>query len=41
MVEKEYNEFIKLLKYFVEIQESKVDEVNILIEEEWKLLFKR
>ncbi len=32
MVEKEYNEFIKLLKYFVEIQESKVDEVNILIE---------
>ena len=33
MVDKEYNEFIKLLKYFVEIQESKVDEVNILIEE--------
>ena len=32
MVEKEYNEFIKLLRYFVEIQESKVDEVNILIE---------
>ena len=32
MVEKEYNEFIKLLKYFVEIQDSKVDEVNILIE---------
>lgn len=32
MVEKEYNEFIKLLKYFVDIQESKVDEVNILIE---------
>jgi putative sporulation protein YtxC len=32
MVEKEYNEFIKLLKYFVEVQESKVDEVNILIE---------
>jgi putative sporulation protein YtxC len=33
MVDKEYNEFIKLLKYFVEIQESKVDEVNISIEE--------
>ncbi|MCB2300728.1 putative sporulation protein YtxC [Clostridium tagluense] len=32
MVEKEYNEFIKLLKYFVDIQESKVDEINILIE---------
>jgi len=31
MVEKEYNEFIKLLKYFVEIQESKIDEVNIFI----------
>ena len=31
MVEKEYNEFIKLLKYFVDVQESKVDEVNILI----------
>ncbi|MBU3129628.1 putative sporulation protein YtxC [Clostridium tagluense] len=32
MVEKEYNEFIKLLKYFVDIQESKVEEINILIE---------
>lgn len=31
MVEKEYNEFIKLLKYFVEVQESKLDEVNIFI----------
>lgn len=30
MVEKEYNEFIKLLKYFVEIQESKIDEVHII-----------
>lgn len=29
MVEKEYNEFIKLLKYFVEIQESKIDLMNI------------
>ena len=32
MVEKEYNEFIKLLKYFVDVQESKVDEVNIFVE---------
>lgn len=32
MVEKEYNEFINLLKYFVEIQDSKIDKVNILIQ---------
>lgn len=32
MVEKEYSEFIKLLKYFVEIQESKIDEINIIID---------
>jgi putative sporulation protein YtxC len=31
MVEKEYDEFVNLLKYFVEVQESKVDEVNIII----------
>ncbi len=31
MIEREYNEFIKLLKYFVEIQENKIDEVNIII----------
>lgn len=31
MIEKEYNEFIKLLKYFVEIQESKLEVVNIII----------
>jgi putative sporulation protein YtxC len=31
MVEREYDEFIKLLKYFVEIQESKIDKVNIII----------
>lgn len=34
MVEKEYNEFINLLKYFVDVQERKVDEVNILIEKD-------
>ncbi|WMJ81106.1 putative sporulation protein YtxC [Clostridium sp. MB40-C1] len=33
MVEKEYDEFIKLLKYFVEVQESKIEEVNIIIKE--------
>lgn len=33
MVEKEYKEFVKLLKYFVEIQESKIDTINIYIEE--------
>lgn len=32
MVQKEYNEFIKLLRYFVEIQECKMDEVNIIID---------
>jgi putative sporulation protein YtxC len=31
LVEREYNEFIKLLKYFVEIQESQVETVNIVI----------
>lgn len=33
MVEKEYKEFVKLLKYFVDIQESKMDEINIYIQE--------
>ncbi|MBX7309723.1 putative sporulation protein YtxC [Clostridium chauvoei] len=33
MVEKEYKEFVKLLKYFVEIQESKLEEVNIFVKE--------
>lgn len=31
MAEKEYNEFIKLLKYFVDVQESKIDTINIII----------
>lgn len=30
MVEKEYREFIKLLKYFVDIQDSKMEEINIV-----------
>ena len=33
MVEKEYKEFIKLLKYFVDIQESKLKRVNIYVQE--------
>ena len=33
MVEKEYKEFVKLLKYFVDIQESRIDEVNIYVQE--------
>lgn len=32
MVEKEYKEFIRLLKYFVDIQESRIEEVNIFIQ---------
>ncbi|KHD38497.1 hypothetical protein NL50_03030 [Clostridium acetobutylicum] len=31
MIEKEYDEFIKLLKYFVEMQESKLEIVNIYV----------
>lgn len=31
MVEREYDEFINLLKYFVEIQESKINKIHILI----------
>lgn len=34
MVEREYNEFINLLKYFVELQDSKIDKVNILIQKD-------
>ncbi|MGL4850101.1 MAG: sporulation protein YtxC, partial [Clostridium sp.] len=36
MVEKEYKEFIKLLKYFVEVGESKIEKVNIIIDDEGK-----
>ena len=31
MIEKEYKEFIKLLKYFVDIQDSKIERVDIII----------
>jgi putative sporulation protein YtxC len=40
MIEKEYSEFIKLLKYFVEIQESKIDLVNIVIDSKGKYQIK-
>lgn len=40
MVEKEYNEFIRLLKYFVDIQESKIEEVNIFITDEGDYVIK-
>lgn len=36
LMDKEYNEFIKLLKYFVEIQESKFDIVHVVFDEEIK-----
>ena len=36
LIEKEYSEFIKLLRYFVEIQEPKVDEVHVLMGEDKK-----
>lgn len=36
LIEKEYNEFIKLLQYFVEIQEPKVDEVHVFQNEDRK-----
>ena len=32
MVEKEYKEFIRLLKYFVDIQESKIEEINLVVQ---------
>lgn len=32
VTQKEYNEFIKLLRYFVEIQESKMDTIHIVVE---------
>ena len=40
MVEKEYKEFVKLLKYFVDIQESKIDEMHIIIKEDGNYLLK-
>jgi putative sporulation protein YtxC len=39
MVEKEYNEFINLLKYFVEIQDSKIEKVNIIVQKDGSYIF--
>lgn len=36
IIEREYNEFIKLLRYFVEVQEPKVTEVHVYTSEEGK-----
>lgn len=33
MIQKEYDEFIKLLKYFVGIQESKIDLIRIIVDD--------
>ncbi|NLJ60382.1 MAG: putative sporulation protein YtxC [Firmicutes bacterium] len=30
MLEKEYNEFIRLLKYFVDVQEPKIEEIHVI-----------
>lgn len=38
LIEREYNEFIKLLRYFVEIQEPKVREVHILVDDDRKYI---
>ncbi|WP_392486667.1 sporulation protein YtxC [Haloimpatiens sp. FM7315] len=40
MAEKEYDEFIKLLKYFVDMQESKINKVNIIIDEKGDISLK-
>ncbi|MDE4542102.1 putative sporulation protein YtxC [Thermoanaerobacterium sp. R66] len=39
MMQKEYDEFIGLLKYFVELQDSKIDVLNILVDKSGKFLF--
>ncbi len=31
LIEREYREFVQLLKYFVDIQESKIESVHVLI----------
>ncbi|MCT4508779.1 MAG: putative sporulation protein YtxC [Tepidibacter sp.] len=34
LIEKDYNEFIKLLKYFVDVQEEKIEILNLYIEKD-------
>ncbi|TCO73669.1 putative sporulation protein YtxC [Marinisporobacter balticus] len=36
LMEKEYNEFIRLLRYFVDIQDAKIDTVNVLMSQDGK-----
>lgn len=36
LMEKEYQEFIKLLKYFVEMQEPKINQVNVTLDKDGK-----
>jgi len=38
LLEKEYNEFVRLLKYFVDIQESRVDQVKIIFKKNGKFV---
>lgn len=38
MAEKEYTEFVKLLRYFIEIQESKINVVNIIFKKNGEYL---
>ncbi len=33
LVEQEYNEFLRLLRYFVEIQEPRIDEVHVMVKD--------
>jgi putative sporulation protein YtxC len=33
LVEQEYNEFLRLLRYFVEIQEPRIDEIHVMIKD--------
>jgi len=39
IMEKEYREFIQLLRYFVEIQEPKIDEVHVLVQSKQEIYF--
>lgn len=39
IMEKEYREFIQLLRYFVEIQEPKIDEVHVLVQSKQEVYF--
>ena len=40
MVDKEYKEFVKLLKYFVDIQDSKIEKINIYIQDNGEYILK-